>query len=186
MTEKQDRKKRLLRRSAVLSFLLLLFLGGTRFMTMRSYADSIEDQERILSRPGNAVTVFSSSVFQADMVTHDIICEVRDEKDGYGFAHFRRNADGHFILAGQRIRSREKPIVTGDVIIKDEAKVIIMYDRSGIDHAIVTFTDDTTGTVLQDVRVPFEGGRYEIIDAPPVEGDPSVSVQFFDEEGEPI
>lgn len=158
-------------------------LIGLRFLTVRGNADTLEDKERILSRWGNQATVISTVVYQEDMVTYDFVWDYRDEKGGYGFAHFKRNADGHFILEAKTISHEEPPQVTMRFTVKDGDKVILMYDLEGIDHAVVTFRDDTTGTLLSEVRVPFAGMHYQIIDAPPGSEDPSITVQYFTQEG---
>ncbi len=183
MTRPTARTRGWIRPAVIAAFTLLLPFTGLRALDGRSHADTLKDQERILSSPGNAVTILSSTNFQDDMVTHDLVCEIRDEVGGYGFAHFKRAADGHFRLAEQRIQPKEAPVVTAKIMIQDQAKLILMYDRSGIDHARVTFTDGS-GKELSEVRVPYHGHRYEIIDAPAGQGGLSWSVRFYDASGD--
>jgi len=152
-----------MRKKKLITFgLLLILIIGSIYSINRTYGNTLDTRQRILSKRGNNAIIISEII-----IDNSIISEVIDQKAGYGYAHFELNEKGNYLLKTKMIRTQQyEPIVTDIIQIDDKAYEILMCNKSGLDYAEVIYTDNNTGKEEDPILVDMNNQSVAVIEAP--------------------
>lgn len=146
----------------IFGMLLFIFVASTIYNINKSYGNTLDKRQKILSKRGNNAIIISEIVTK-----NSIISEIIDQKAGYGYAQFELNEKGNYLLKTKMIRTQQyEPIVIDIIQIDSKSYKILMCGKSGLDYAEVIYTDNDTGKEKDPIRVEMNNQRIALIEAP--------------------
>lgn len=151
-----------LKKKIIFGMLLIIIVVGNIYNLDRTYGNTLDARQKILSKRGNNAIIISEIIIE-----NNIISEVLDQKAGYGYAQFELNEKGNYLLKTKMIIPQQyEPIVTDIIQIDDKLYEILMCDKSGLDYAEVIYTDNNTGKEDDPIIVQMNNQTVALIEAP--------------------
>lgn len=148
-----------LKKKIIFGMLLVIIVVGSIYNLDRTYGNTLDARQRILSKRGNNAIIISEII-----VEDSIISEVIDQNAGYGYAQFELNEKRNYLFKIKMIRP--KAIVTDIIEIDDKLYEILMCNKSGLDYAEVIYTDNNTGKEDDPIIVQMNNQTVALIEAP--------------------